>query len=142
LDYANYVKVMGLSVLARRGLLRRILGSGRTAAWDQAVHDYHAKHKTCEMCGLPAGTLRTPTVNLDGQPGSQEQLEAHDVQPYHTLTPKQQNDYRFIYGNLIMLHHFEHHHIAHCGDPECLRFNPQIRVIADWVMKAQVSCTS
>ena len=119
-----------MGILARKGLARLLFGSGRTPTWDQADKDYHASHTTCEMCGLPRGSLGS----LDGSSGTQEQLEAHDVQPYHTLTPEQQNDYSFIMSNFIMLHHFEHHHIAHNGDPKCLEYNPDIRQIAAYAL--------
>jgi hypothetical protein len=121
-----------MNVTARRGIARLLLGSGRTPAWDKADKDYHATHKTCEMCGSPAGSLGGP---YDGTQGSQTMLEAHDVQPYHTLTYAQKNDYNFILSNFIMLHRFEHHRYAHCCDPECGKFDPKIRELAAAVLK-------
>ena len=126
-----------MGILARKGLMRVLFGSGRTQAWDQADSDYHAAHKTCEMCGLPAG----PFGGLDGDAGIQEQLEAHDVVPYHTLTTTQQNDYNFIYNNFILLHHFEHHQIGHCGDPECYKYNPDVRQVAAVILSNTQNCT-
>jgi len=126
-----------MSATARRGLSRMLLGSGRSPAWDQADKDYRAAHPNCEMCGLPAGALG----QLDGAEGVQANIEAHDVQPYHTLTVQQQNDYNFLMGNLIALHHFEHHHIAHCGDPDCLQYDPLIRQAAAYVLSQRTNCT-
>lgn len=126
-----------MSILPRYGLARTLFGSGRTPAWDRAEKDYHTAHTTCEMCGVKGG----PLGGLDGAPGIQTQLEAHDVHPYHLLTPEQQNDYNFIMSNFIMLHHLEHHRIAHCGDPNCLQFNPKIRVTAAVVLAARTACT-
>jgi hypothetical protein len=124
-------------VTARRGLMGTLFGSGRNPTWDKADRDYHATHKTCEMCGVQGGALG----GLDGAPGVQTQLEAHDVQPYHTLTHAQQNDYNFIMANFIMLHHLEHHRIAHCGDPNCYQYNPKIRETAAVVLANRVNCT-
>jgi hypothetical protein len=120
-----------MKVLARRGMARLLLGSGRTPAWDQADKDYHATHKTCEMCGTPVGSLG----GFDGASNDQMMLEAHDVQPYHTLTDAQKNDYNFILSNLIMLHRFEHHRYAHRCDPKCGKFDPRIRELAAVVLK-------
>jgi hypothetical protein len=125
-----------MQIKARTGLLRVILGSGRTAAWNKADKDFHKTHHTCEMCGSKAGTLG----GLDGATGVQANLEAHDVQPYHTLTPAQQNDYNFILSNFIMLHHFEHHRIAHCLDPYCYCYDPNIRTLAATMLAAKASC--
>jgi hypothetical protein len=127
-----------MRVLARQGLARWLFGSGRTPAWDAADKRYHQNHSTCEMCGLPAGPLGPP---FDTKPGNQTVLEAHDVLPYHLLTPQQQNDEQFIYNNFIMLHWFEHRRDAHCGDPKCLQYNPNIRELAAYVLAARVSCT-
>jgi len=128
-----------MSILARRGLARLLFGSGRTPAWDAADKKYHQDHKTCEMCDLPAGPLGGWDTKLNN--GNQTVLEAHDVRPYHLLTPAQQNDEQFIYDNLIMLHWFEHRRDAHCGDPNCLQYNPKIRVTAAVVLAARSACT-
>ena len=130
-----------MRVNARRGFARAILVSGRTPAWDQADADFHATHKTCEMCGSPQGTLNVPGAQLDGPGGDQCYLEAHDILPYHLMTPEQQNDYTFILSNFIMLHHFEHHRIAHCCDPYCLAYDPNIRDVAAAVLAAKANCT-
>jgi hypothetical protein len=125
-----------MNVTARRGFSALLLGSGRTPAWNKADRDYRAAHPNCEMCGIPKGSLG----KLDGQPGTQENIEAHDVKPWHLLTKQQQNDYNFLYANMIALHHFEHHHEAHCGDPNCLQYNPNIRAIAAQVLAARTTC--
>lgn len=123
----------------RRGLARRLFGSGRTPAWEKADKDYHTAHKTCEMCGLRAGPIGAP---FDTQVNDSGHLEAHDVQPYHLLTKEQQNDYAFIMTNFIMLHWHEHRRIAHCGDPNCLKYNPNIRTLAAIVMASKAAdCT-
>jgi hypothetical protein len=128
-----------MGTLARTGFMRWLLGSGRTPAWDAADKRYHQDHSMCEMCGLPAGPLGPP---FDTKPGNQTVLEAHDVLPYHKLTPAQQNDEQFIYNNFIMLHWFEHRRIAHCGDPNCLEYDPGIRDVAKVVLTARQNCTT
>lgn len=122
-----------MRITARRGLARTLFGSGRSSAWDRADKDYKIAHPICEMCGLPRGSLG----GLDGAEGVQANMDAHDVHPYHLLTEEQKNDYDFLMGNLISLHHFEHHHCAHGGDPECLKYNPQIREIAAYVLASR-----
>jgi hypothetical protein len=112
--------------------MRILLGSGRTPEWDKASKDYHATHKTCEMCGLSAGSLG----KLDGKTGVQAQLECHDKNPYHKLADTQKNDYDFLMTNFICLHHFEHHRIAHAGDPSCLKYLPDIENVAASVLVA------
>lgn len=112
---------------------RRKLLTKRTPVWDRANKDYHATHKLCEMCGLPAGHLG----KLDGTPGTQEAIENHDKLPYHKLSEAQKNDYDFIMGNLIALHSFEHKHIAHGGDPNCYKYNPDIAEVAALVLVAR-----
>jgi hypothetical protein len=129
---------MEKSVLARKGLARHLLGSGRTPIWDKAEADYRAAHTTCEMCGSTAGANGA----LDGAPGDQLELDAHDVFPYHLMTPTQQSDYNFLMSNFIVLHHLEHHRIAHCSDPNCLKYNPGIRQLAATVLAARSQCTS
>lgn len=115
----------------RRGLMRKLLGSGRTPNWERADRDYHAKQQTCEMCGGKAGPIGPP---FDTQVNNSGHLEAHDVQPYHLLTTEQQNDYDFIMSNFIMLHWHEHRRIAHAGDPDCLMYNPNIREMAAYIL--------
>jgi hypothetical protein len=90
------------------------------------------------MCGLPAGSLG----KLDGATGVQSQIDEHDVKPWHLLTKEEQNDETFLYSNLMSIHHFSHHHIAHCGDPNCLQYNPKIREIGAYVLDARSSCTT
>lgn len=126
-------------ILARTGIMRRLFGSGRTPAWDKADADYHKKQLTCEMCGGKAGPIGAP---FDTQVNNSTHLESHDVQPYHLLTSAQQNDYNFLMSNFIMLHWPEHRRIAHCGDPNCLSYNPKIRQIAASVLAARSSCTN
>jgi hypothetical protein len=128
---------MDPKIVARKGISRLLLGSGRTKAWEKADRHFHESHKICEMCGLPAGSLGAFDMPLAKD---QEQLEAHDVFPYHKMSSEQQNDYGFIIKNLIMLHHFEHHHIAHGGDPTCQLYNPNIRQDAAYVLASMKSC--
>jgi hypothetical protein len=92
------------------------------------------------MCGLPAGSLGRP---WDTNPGNQAILEAHDAEiPYHLMTHDQQNDEQFIYDNLLILHWFEHRRHGHCGDPNCLKYNPRIRELAAYMMAARRACAT
>lgn len=127
-----------MSVVARRGLAAFLFGSGRSPAWNKADRDYRKAHPLCEMCGVKGG----PLGDLDGAPGVQTNIEAHDVHPWHLLTDMQKNDYNFLMGNLISLHHLEHHRVAHCGDPNCYEYNPNIRTVAAQVLAAKSACTT
>ena len=49
-----------MRIKARTGLLRAILGSGRTPAWEKADCDFHASHTLCEMCAGKAGPIGPP----------------------------------------------------------------------------------
>lgn len=98
----------------------------RSPAWFKADAAYRAARPRCELCGLPGGPLGC----LDGVDSLQSNIEAHDVIPYHLLSVDQKNSFDFLMTNLISLHHFEHHHIAHLGDPDCRNFLPQIRSLA------------
>lgn len=111
--------------------MRLLLGSGRTKAWNRANTRKHVAQKTCEMCGLAARFEKSGP------------LENHDAEvPYHLMTDTQKNDEQFIYDNLLTLHHFEHRADGHCGDPNCLRYNPDIRAFAAISLDYKQYCTS
>jgi hypothetical protein len=127
-----------MRIVARQGgFWFNVLGSGRTPAWDAAKARRRQDYPNCEMCGLPGGSLG----GLDGKPGTQEIIEFHDVKPWHLLTEEEQNDQNFLYENGMNLHHFEHHHDAHCGDPKCLQYNAKIREIGAIVLQERANCT-
>lgn len=111
-----------MQVLTR--IRRWIIETKRTDAWKQASHDWKQLHPVCAIC--------------DGI----NDLEAHDVIPYHTLPDAATKTYEWWMDNMITLCHRDHRAHAHCSDPNCLLFNPRIRELATAVQPFRQYCTS
>jgi hypothetical protein len=105
-------------------LRRWILETKRTDAWKRASHDWKQLHPVCALC--------------DGT----DSLEAHDVQPYHTIPDAATKTYDFWMTNMISLCHRDHRAFAHCNDPDCMLYNPRIRDLATVVVSYRQYCTS
>jgi hypothetical protein len=102
---------------------RWVIESQRSEAWNKASKDWKKAHPSCAMCGI------------------KKNLEAHDKLPYHLLTDAQKNDYGWLYGgNFITLCFNCHRQIGHCGDPNCMEFNPKIEQIVSSVSRYRKYC--
>lgn len=105
------------------GLRRLLLEARRPAAWRKASRDWKRSHPLCAVCGL------------------KKPVEAHDVTPYHLVVDADAKPYEFWIRNFITLCRHDHRRLAHCGDPQCLSYNPRIRSLAETVSQYKTYCT-
>jgi hypothetical protein len=96
----------------------------RPNIWRKAASDWKKSNPLCAICN---GT---------------DDIEAHDVRPYHVIPNPESKTRDFWYGNFITLCYHDHRSIGHCADPKCDRYNPRIRDIASAVGNFRASCTS
>jgi hypothetical protein len=103
-------------------LRRFFIEASRPPAWKEAARDWKKANPVCAVCGL------------------RKTLEAHDVLPYHLIEDPWSKPYEFWIKNFITLCHHDHHRFAHCGDPEWLAYQPEIRRLAETVKKFSKLC--
>lgn len=96
------------------GLYRSIYEGKRTRTWQRASKRYKKRNPYCAAC-----------------PRKNKKIECHDILPYHCLTNKQKNNYRWlIQENFISLCRSCHHYFGHCKDPQWRDYNPEVIIYA------------
>ena len=107
-----------------RSLTRWLESKRRPKNWQTARDQYRKYHDSCAFCNIG------------------KSLEVHDKLPFHCIMNPESWSVADWTGNFIVLCTHDHRMQAHCGDPNCLDFNPAIETLAGVVTESRVEqCT-